>query len=256
MRRVVQIMGMPVSVDVPAARTGEVFERVFALLRDIDARFSTYKPGSEVSLLQAGTLGEQDMSGQLRRVLADCTHFEKLTSGAFSARFAGRLDPTGYVKGWAIAQAGKLLEESGFGTYLINIAGDMLARSDGPKIWRVALQHPLEQDAAFGMLAFRNGAVATSGTYARGPHIIDPHTGRPAKTWLTVTVTGPDIAAADVFATAVCAMGEAGPAFIEAQPGYEALFVRPALEAVLTSGFAASMQTVQSQSPSLAIPAG
>ena len=54
-------------------------------------------------------------------------------------------------------------------------------------------------------------AVATSGAYARGEHVVDPHTGRPPQGLLSVTITGPDLATADAYATAAFAMGADGP---------------------------------------------
>ena len=36
------------------------------------------------------------------------------------------------------------------------------------------------------------------GTYEKGEHIIDPHTGNPANAFLSFTVVGPDILQADV----------------------------------------------------------
>ena len=52
-------------------------------------------------------------------------------------------------------------------------------------------------------------AVATSGAYARGEHVVDPHTGRAAERLLSVTIAGPDLATADAYATAAFAMGAA-----------------------------------------------
>ena len=54
-------------------------------------------------------------------------------------------------------------------------------------------------------------AVATSGAYARGEHVLDPHTRRPPDGVLSVTITGPELATADAYATAAFAMGAAGP---------------------------------------------
>jgi len=65
LRRVEQIMGTAISVDVrdpevPPAALDEAFDH----LRDIDRRFSTYKPDSEVSRLSRGELSEDDCSGR------------------------------------------------------------------------------------------------------------------------------------------------------------------------------------------------
>jgi len=80
-------------------------------------------------------------------------------------------------------------------------------------------------------------AVATSGTYEKGEHIVNPHTGSPARGWLSFTVVGPDIFNADIYATAAFAMGEDGLGFIERTPGYEAYAIESSLVATWTEGF-------------------
>ena len=54
-------------------------------------------------------------------------------------------------------------------------------------------------------------AVATSGAYERGAHIVDPRTARPPRGLLSVTVCGPDLGTADAYATAAFAMGAGRP---------------------------------------------
>jgi thiamine biosynthesis lipoprotein len=80
-------------------------------------------------------------------------------------------------------------------------------------------------------------AVATSGTYEKGEHILDPHSGKPAKAWLSFTVAGPDIVQADVFATACFAMGAAGLDFVSHLVSYEAYAIDNHLQASYTAGF-------------------
>lgn len=243
MRRVAQRMGMPVSIDIPDADNNEPFGAVFALLHDIDQRFSPYKPESEVCAIQTGRTPMTELSLEMGEVIRACEVYQKQTNGYFSPYFAGAFDPTGYVKGWAIARAGELLQQRGLSTFLINIAGDVLARSTGGHVWRIALQHPQNARRIMGTVQATNIAVATSGTTARGRHIVNPHSGQPASELLSATVIGPDIIAADVFATATCAMGKPGREFIADQTGYEALLVTTDLSAYVTAGF--SMQNVQ-----------
>jgi thiamine biosynthesis lipoprotein len=52
---------------------------------------------------------------------------------------------------------------------------------------------------------------------------------------LSVTITGPDLATADAYATAAFAMGEAGPRWTARLPGYEAMTIL-ADETVLYTG--------------------
>src|SRR5437868_14872822 len=100
MRQVRQIMGMPITIEIVGCDDIKVFEEVFDRFRRIDERFSTYKPGSEVSKLAAGKLSEKDLSDDLTEVIKQCRRAQKATDGYFSAWVAGTFDPSGYVKGW------------------------------------------------------------------------------------------------------------------------------------------------------------
>jgi FAD:protein FMN transferase len=193
-------MGMPVRIG------GDVDpEPVFAWLEWVDATFSTYRAGSEISRLDRGELALADVHPLVREVLERCEALRVETGGFFDARAGGRLDPSGYVKGWAVARAAARADGNRF---FIDAGGDVVARG-GP--WRVGIRHPLRSDRFADVIELTDTAVATSGTYERGPHILDPHTGRPARGPMSVTVVGPDLGTADAYATAAFAMGAAGP---------------------------------------------
>lgn len=205
MRQTYEVMGTVATLDIPDCDNGSAFNKAFKRLEEIDGRYSTYKPGSEVNRYRRGGLDHP--SSELKRVKAACERFERLTSGYFSANFAGSFDPTGYVKGWAIAEAAKVIEKEGFKTFCLGIGGDILAASDTDKTWGIGIQDPQDKMKIIKELQIKNGAVATSGAYERGGHIINPKTGRPVNYWASVTVTGPDIITADVLATACFAAG-------------------------------------------------
>jgi thiamine biosynthesis lipoprotein len=101
----------------------------------------------------------------------------------------------------------------------------------------------VERDKLACVVLVSGSAVATSGTYEKGAHIIDPHTGEPAAALLSFTVVGPDILQTDVFATACFAMGMAGLDFIRKTPGYEAFAIDRQLRAWSTPGFGALRET-------------
>jgi thiamine biosynthesis lipoprotein len=226
MRQVQQIMGMPISIDIPGTDIAQTFDWAFARLRQIDKKFSTFKPDSEVSRYITGELDEQSLSKELKSVIRACKRAQKLTDGYFSAWAGGSFDPSGYVKGWAIAEAGKIIEKSDFGTYCIGAGGDILARSDTDKVWNIGIQDPADKTKILNTLSISNGAVATSGNYERGAHIINPKTKQPVEELLSVTIVGPDIIWADVLATAVFAMGkDKSSEFIKTQPNYQALVI-------------------------------
>jgi thiamine biosynthesis lipoprotein len=138
-------MGTPISIDIPETGDGKVFKAAFERLIQIDERFSTYKKASEVSRFRDGEWGESELSPELALVIKNCRDWEKKTGGFFSSWADGLFDPSGYVKGWAIAETGKVIEEAGFKTYCVGAGGDILARSAGAKKWRIGIQDPTDQ---------------------------------------------------------------------------------------------------------------
>ena len=70
-------------------------------------------------------------------------------------------------------------------------------------------------------------AVATSGPYERGAHLIDPATGRPASRAASATVTGPSLALADALATGLAVGGDEALAVLAGVPGYAGYLIRP-----------------------------
>lgn len=216
-------MGMPITVDIPGCQANQVFEQVFALLREIDESFSTYKTDSEVSRYRRGELKKP--SRRLSKIIEACQEAEQNTVGYFSAWAAGSFDPSGYVKGWAINEAGKVVQKAGFTTFCIGAGGDILARSDQDKDWSVGIENPLDKQALIGVIKGRNFAVATSGSYERGSHIYTPKTGLPAKELLSFSVTGRNIIEADILATAGFAAGNFGINLVGNRRGYAALAV-------------------------------
>jgi thiamine biosynthesis lipoprotein len=80
--------------------------------------------------------------------------------------------------------------------------------------------------------------LATSGDYERGPHIIDPRTGRPASKVQGVTVIGRNAAVTDALSTALFVLGpQAGIELIETLPEAEALLVDKKGRIFRSSGF-------------------
>jgi FAD:protein FMN transferase len=234
------VMGTVVSFDVRGA--GDHEAAIAAAVRwfhEVDARFSPYRPGSEVSRVDRGELPLDGVSEDLAEVIAACDALEEWSAGAFSAVRAGRFDPSGYVKGWSVERAARLLREHGCADFAINAGGDVLvASSDRDRDpWRIGVRHPSDPTALATVLLAHDLAVATSGRYERGDHVVDPRSGRPATGAAAVTVCGPDLALADAFATAALVLGEDGPAWIAGLDGYEAWTAFDDGRVLATSGF-------------------
>jgi thiamine biosynthesis lipoprotein len=160
-------------------------------------------------------------------VLALCAAARRLSGGWFDPwAMPGGVDPTGYVKGWAAGQALQALHSPEVAGAVINAAGDIVAfGGPGPgQPFRFGIVDP----AAPGQLLCvvePPGALATSGTYERGAHLIDPHTGHRATRVASASVTGPDLGLADALATGLAVAGEEGLSRIEAIDGFEAMTV-------------------------------
>jgi len=165
------------------------------------------------SMLRRETLGYFDIVAAAKRTL-----------GGGSRR---AIDPSGFVKGWAIEGAGRILAQAGVRNYSVNAGGDVCLSGSPPGLggWRVGVQHPSERMAVAAVLELSRGAVATSGAYERGSHIVDPHTGQPPEGVLSVTITGSDLATVDAYATAAYAMGRRGAEWAARLQGHGAIVI-------------------------------
>jgi thiamine biosynthesis lipoprotein len=111
----------------------------------------------------------------------------------------------------------------------VNGGGDIQALgSPAPGTpWRLGVVDPLRPGELAAVVEGEGEmAVATSGTAERGRHVLDPHTGAPPHGVLAATVSGPDLATADAYATAALAMGASiAPHWVARLRGYGALLI-------------------------------
>ena len=199
------------------------------VLHHCDALFSTWDAASPVSRFRRGeaTLGQ--MPAEFAVVLQECHAAKEASEGWFDPwAMPGGFDPTGLVKGWAAERALDELRGAGLPGGLINGGGDVAAfgSPDTGHRWRVGIRHPWRSDALACIVEI-DAAVATSGGYERGPHLIDPGTGLPAARAASATVTGPSLALADALATGVAVGGDAALAVVAGLPGYAGYLIRP-----------------------------
>ena len=216
MRFVETVMGIPVSIDVrdgvdarPAA------ERAFQVMHEADRRFSTYRPDSEVSRVNASLAqgASMTLSADVREVAAIGEAAARASGGAFRIRRAdGSWDLDGVVKGWAAARAAQELRAAGVRDFCLNAGGDVAVSGspDAGRPWSVGIRSPNEPSAMLAVLRVTDVGVATSGAYERGAHIVDGRDGSPAAGLLSATVVADDLSTADVLATTVFALGPDG----------------------------------------------
>jgi thiamine biosynthesis lipoprotein len=236
--RVEQIMGLPISIhvrghDIASGVVDERVAEVYAELRRVDAVLSPYSADSDLSRWESGALRLGDADPMLAEVMTLCDQARSRTGGWFDPRRlpdphtgTPRYDPSGLVKGWAVERAARHLGRPAEYGWCLNAGGDVLIHTPGDQpAWRVGIEHPGDPGRVMRVVERRDGAVATSGTAHRGAHIVDPHTGRPATAVRSVTVAGPQLMWADVYATAAAARGPAAVDWLDDLDAYEGLLV-------------------------------
>ncbi len=226
-------MGTVVSLDVRHAdpvAVAAAMAGAFAVLHEADERFSPFRHDSELSRLDRGELADDELSADMREVLAIAAQAQAASDGVFDVHTPeGRLDTNGVVKGWAAQRAADGLVAAGMNDFCLNAGGDVVARGEPEpgQAWQVGVRHPDDPLAVLAVLAVRDGAVATSGTYERGAHVWDGRTGSRDVPLVAATVIASDLTVADVLATTVLAMGGDGPAWALAH-GAAAVLAVPA----------------------------
>ncbi len=253
-QRIEPVWGTAVTIDVRDVLDPVAVERavdeVMTWFARVDDLFSTWRDDTEISRLARGELEVDHASDEVRGVLARCEELRIETEGAFDISVGGRarvapraglapLDPSGYVKGWAVERAAAMLARAGAEHLYVNAGGDVAVRG-GRAVgspWRVGIQHPWERDKVAAVVALADGAVATSGSAERGDHVLDPRTGLPAAGLVSVSVIGPDLGTADALATAAVAAGSIDVPWILDSPGICAMGITDDAMVLMTPGF-------------------
>lgn len=232
-RRVVQLMGMPISVALRGRHADteqgrRAWDAVVAELRWVDEVFSTYRDESVISRLDRGEIELGDCPPEVHEVLALGRRAEEESDGAFSIRLPRpgeepqrrRLDPSGVVKGWAVQRASRRLTALDDTDSCLSAGGDLVCRVADPRRepWQIGIEHPLDPSRLIATVPVRRGAVATSGTARRGAHLYDARTGLPVEGVASVTVIGPDLTWADIDATAAFALGAEAVDWLTTRP--------------------------------------
>lgn len=168
---------------------------------------------------------------------------------AGSVRFARpgmRINLGGIAKGHAIERGAQLLRDAGIENAILNAGGDTRVIGDRRGYpWIVGIQHPRIDEAVATRLPLIDEAISTSGDYERFfeedgrryHHILNPSTGEPTDTVLSVSVIGPDATLTDGLSTSLFVLGStAGIELIEKYPAYEAIIVEPSGQLVFSSG--------------------
>ena len=209
----------------------------------------------DVTLLDARLTAEPgaDADADPAMLLPAAWRLERHGRGAVVERQAPcRFDLDGVAKGWIADRALALLRR--YPAALVDADGDLAVRLERGRTWEIAVADPRRPGTDLAILSLDDrlpggrAGVATSGTsihrWPDGPdgsprhHLIDPRTGRPARTDLVqVTVLAGDAARAEVLAKAALIVGS-GDAIdlLERSGAHAALLLRTDGELLATRG--------------------
>jgi thiamine biosynthesis lipoprotein len=245
---------------------------VQAALDLVEGQMSAWLPGSSLSQINATPVSQWlQVPPETARVIGAGLGLMQAAPGAFSILMGGAQAREGFVpggicassadpamleldgthvrrqadiavdlnaiaKGFAADLAGLMLVEAGYDAFLIEVAGDIVARGLRPDglPWTVAMELPIpDRIVPARLIPLMNTAIATSGGYRRAKgarsHLLHPTTGQPLSSdAASVAVLARTAMQADGWATVLAVLGpEAGLAWAAAH-NIAAAFIAPA----------------------------
>ena len=202
-----EIYGTTYSIKIAENKSYSFLDtQIKAELNRIDYVFSTYKPTSEISLINEDP--NRVWSDEFRNLFNLSNEISNLSEGAFSPNDANGFDFSAIGKGYAIDKIAELMEKNGVNNYFIEIGGEI--RAKGLKFseeWIFGIDTPTNSEKS-PYIAFnvpsKGISIATSGEYREPNHIW----GKGPRDLISVTVASSDAASADAWATALYVLGK------------------------------------------------
>lgn len=208
-----------------------VAERVQAEIRRLCGILSTYHPESEIRRFER--IHGSIPSAELAEIFALYERWETATGGILSIRPLGpgsalNVDALGKAYILDKAAAAGWHGGSGLEGLLLNIGGDIVVLGSACDADIADPARAFDNAAPIARTRVENAAIATSGSYARGSHLLDARTGfRPAAA-ASATVMAADAVTANAVATAMCvASEEESFDLVRRTPGVQALRISP-----------------------------
>ncbi|HSS03467.1 MAG TPA: FAD:protein FMN transferase [Kofleriaceae bacterium] len=168
----------------------------------------------------------------------------------------------GIAKGYAVDKCVDILRKRGFTDFMIQAGGDMyIAGSKSGDPWMVAIRDPRgPPNTFFATAPIENHSFSTSGDYERGfvkdgvrwHHILDPHTGQPARASRSVTIRAKDAFTADAWSKVMFILGPAASRDLikrEKLTDFEVVWVDDKNQIVTTEGIRTVMKVLKEPTP-------
>ena len=219
-----EIYGTTYSIKIAENKSYSYLDtQIKAELNRIDYVFSTYKPTSEISLINEDP--NRVWSDEFRNLFNLSNEISNLSEGAFSPNDANGFDFSAIGKGYAIDKIAELMEKNGVNNYFIEIGGEI--RAKGLKFseeWIFGIERPTNSEKS-PYIAFnvpsKGISIATSGEYREPNHIW----GKGPRDLISVTVATSDAASADAWATALYVLGKEKGLDIAEKNNLEVFFI-------------------------------
>ncbi len=213
----------------------EVIKDLVKIAEDLNHQLSFFEPNSCVSKMnEKGKILKGDECFELMRDLVELSKdVNEKTMGAFDPGFRGgsgiqkvivsedgiyipqdgKYDFSGIAKGYIVDKLIRVAREKGVRFVMVNAGGDVAVWDDrGIGVW-VDVANP--EGGRLDRVKVVRGAVATSGTYYRGKHIVDPRTKKRVSGLVSASAQSGSCAVADAWATAVFVLGREGLSLAE-----------------------------------------
>ena len=219
---------------------------------------STYDPDSEICRLERkpktrhqSHQGNQGMSRELTHVFELYRFWQRRSGGVLSMRPAGEhgpIDVNALGKAYIIDRTAAFLKvrTPNLEGLVLNIGGDIVVWGRACELGVIDPSAAHDNAEPLTRIVLENEAVATSGVYARGAHLIDARTGRLARSPASATVIAPDAVTANALATTLCIVGDReGLDLVGRVPRAEAMRIEQAGTIARTTGFARRERVIE-----------
>lgn len=198
---------------------GEMRGAVRTVYASLAAKLNAWNPESELSRLTTTNGWAAHVSPEVRPCYAAAFQLMAESERAFNPLLAAELRARGFTrnavlvdlgaiaKGFAVdcAYAALLTDGPAATDFLLDLGGNLRA---GGGVWTVGVRNPFGSGLCATVELHPGEALATSGTYARGNHILDGRTGETAASGVaSVTVLAPSAMLADGLSTTLFVLG-------------------------------------------------
>ncbi len=225
-------MGTVLRIEVYGPSAQVAVEAAFTEVERIESLLSRWREESDIRRVERAQVGEpvevsEDTIECVMAALEAARHSEgafdpTLVSGGYRCIVVDPVDKTitllrddliidlgGIGKGYALDRAGALLRRLGNSSALLDYGGQILALDPPPgeSAWQVALVDPRDDRKMLTSISLVDASLATSATYERGDHLIDPRGDQTAAVALSTSVLCADATGADAYSTALAILG-------------------------------------------------